>query len=113
MKSAIRGISFGLVIAPASMGLYSLYFVGPIAALFGMVGLVLTMFHQPVGYNLAIMFGLIPSHTVIDGPERLPITIINVIFWGIIYGTLGLLWGYFISKRKIALTKRCTGKFTR
>jgi len=108
VKSTIRGISFGLVVSPASMGLYTLYFVGPIAAIFGMLGLVLTMLHQPVGYNLAITFNLIPSHTVITGNERLPIVIINTIFWAVTYGVLGLIWGYFKNKRKIALTNKST-----
>ena len=104
-KSTIRGISFGLVVSPASMGLYTLYFVGPIAAISGMVGLVLTMLHESVGYNLAITFNLIPSHTVITGSERLPVVIINSFFWAFIYGFLGLTWGYFKNKRKKALTK--------
>ena len=107
-KSTIRGISFGLVVSPASMGLYSLYYVGPIAALFGMLGLILSMVHQPVGYNLAIILNLIPSHTVITGSERLPIEIINTILWATAYGSLGLLWGYFKNKRKIALTNKST-----
>ncbi|MBE9515730.1 MAG: hypothetical protein IME93_02010, partial [Proteobacteria bacterium] len=106
IKSTIRGISFGLVVSPASMGLYSLYFIGPIAAIFGMLGLVLSMFHQPVGYNLAIIFNLIPSHTVITGTERLPIEIINIIFWTLAYGTLGFIWGYFKNRRKIAMTNK-------
>ena len=87
------------------MGLYTLYFVGPIAAISGMVGLVLTMLHESVGYNLAITFNLIPSHTVITGYERLPVVIINSFFWAFIYGFLGLTWGYFKNKHKKALTK--------
>ncbi|MDH5735509.1 MAG: hypothetical protein OEY87_05235 [Gammaproteobacteria bacterium] len=104
MKSTIRGISFGLIVSPASMGLYALYFIGPISAIFGMPGLVLTLLHQPPGYNLAIMFNLIPSHTVVTGSEYIPIALINAFFWGAAYGALGLTWGYFKSKRTKALT---------
>ena len=106
LKSTIRGISFGLVVSPASMGLYAFYYIGPIAAVFGMIGLALSMLHQPPGYNLAIMFNLIPSHTVITGTDRLPIEIINILIWALTYGAVGFLWGYFKSKRKIALTTK-------
>jgi hypothetical protein len=61
------GVAFGLVAAPASLGLYGLYFIGPIAALLGMLGLVLTLFHGSPGYNLAVALGLMPSHTVTSG----------------------------------------------
>lgn len=101
VKSTIRGVSFGLIVSSASMGLYSFYFIGPLSAIFGMLGLVLTMFHQPAGYNLAIIFNLIPSHTVITGSDRPPIEIINTIFWAFCYGTPGLIWGYYKNKRKI------------
>ena len=40
-RSAIRGASFGAIVSPASMGLYGLYFLGPIVAIFGMLGLIL------------------------------------------------------------------------
>ena len=106
-KSTIRGVSIGLVVSPASLGLYGFYFVGPLAAILGMLGLVLS-FHSFVGYEVAISFNLIPSHTVITGTERLPIEIINAVFWAVVYGLLGLFIGYLKNKRKIALTKKST-----
>lgn len=90
------GFTFGLVVSPASLGLYGLYFLGPIAAIFGMVGLVLCMAHGFPGYNLAIALGLIPSHAVIIGTSALPVEALNAVVWSIVYGALG----WFIDVRR-------------
>lgn len=95
----IRGISFGLVISPASLGLYTLYYVGPIAAIFGMLGLVLSLLHGAVGYQTAIALNLIPSHTVVKGSAHLPIEIINALFWAVVYGLIEFLYAYYKSKK--------------
>ena len=83
------GFALGLVISPASLGLYSLYFLGPLAAVLGMLGLVLSMLHGPPGYQLAIALGLIPSHTVISGASAAPVELLNAVVWSVFYGTLG------------------------
>lgn len=99
-KSILRGASFGLVVAPASTGLYSLYYVGPIAAIFGMLGLVLAMVHESVGYNIAVFIDVVPSHSVVTDAQKIPIEIINSLFWATIYGLLGLLIWYLKNKFK-------------
>ena len=98
-RSMIRGISFGLVVSPASLGLYTLYYVGPIAAILGMLGLVLSLFHGSVGYQIAIALNLIPSHTVVKGSAHIPIEIINALFWAVIYGLIGFSYGYYKNKK--------------
>ena len=66
----LTGLAFGAVVAPASMGLYGLYFVGPIPALIGMlIGLPLTLLHSGPGYQLAMWCGLIPPR---EDPEGTP-----------------------------------------
>jgi len=85
------GFAFGLVVAPASLGLYALYFLGPIAAVLGMLGLILEMLHGAPGYSLALALGLIPSHTVVTGASRVPIELNNAVVWSIFYGVLGWL----------------------
>jgi len=86
IRSTIRAGSFGLIVAPASLGLYTLYFLGPIAAIFGILGLALSLLHGFVGYNLAILFNLVPSHTVIRDNNSLIISVINGVFWATTYG---------------------------
>ncbi len=85
------GIAFGLVVSPATLGLYALYFLGPIAALLGIVALPLHLLHGSPGYELAVRFGLVPSHTVVEGFMHLPIEAINGVIWSIVYGLVG--WG--------------------
>ena len=85
--------------SPAALGLYGFYFVGPFAAIFGMFGLVLKLIHGSVGYNLAVMIDLVPSHTVVEGVDRVQIEIINGIFWSLVYGVLCFSWCYFRESR--------------
>ena len=60
------GLAFGAVVSPASMGLYGLYFIGPIPAVIGMlIGLPLSLFHGVPGYEIALWTGLIPPRTVV------------------------------------------------
>ena len=87
----ITGVCFGAVVSPASLGLYSLYFVGPAAALFvlGMLGLLLMLLHGTPGYYLAILLGFVPAGTVVDGRLNMYIELPNAIIWGTAYGSLG------------------------
>ena len=98
-QSIIRGVSFGLVISPASLGLYTLYYVDPLAAIIGMLGLALSLFHGSVGYQAAIALNLIPSHTVVKGSAHIPIELINALFWAVIYGLIGFSYGYYKIKK--------------
>lgn len=88
-KVTALGISFGLIAAPFSMGLYSTFFLHPVGIVTGLPGLILSMFHGAPGYQISIELGLIPSHTVIAGTNSLLVAAVNGVFWAIIYGLLG------------------------
>jgi hypothetical protein len=86
----ITGIAFGAVVSPASMGLYELYFVGPLPALIGMfVGLPLMMLHSGPGYTIALWLGLIPPRTVVDGSQHFTLWVLDGLVWASVYGLIG------------------------
>ncbi len=85
----LTGIALGLVVAPASSGLYGLYFVGPLAALLGLVGLPLAMFHGEPGFELATLLGLREPRTVVRGVQHLYIALLNAGVWSAVYGVVG------------------------
>jgi hypothetical protein len=96
---SITGVFLGLVVAPASMGLYSLYFLSSFTAPLGIVGLVLTMFHQPPGYHVAMWMGLIRPFTVVEGRQDLYIEVLNGAVWAPAYGALGALIDYLHTRK--------------
>jgi len=97
----ITGFAFGAVVSPAAMGLYGLFFLGPIPGLIGMfVGLPLTLLHGGPGYNLAIWLGLIQPRTVVEGVQHLYTNLLSGIFWLAVYGTLGWIVDWFRARRK-------------
>jgi len=98
-RSILRGVSFGAVIAPASTGLYGFYFLGQFAAILGIFGLVLSVFHSSPGYEIATLTGLIQEHTITKSSGATIIHIINGIFWAIIYGALAYAGQYFVGKK--------------
>jgi hypothetical protein len=53
--------------------------------------LVLSVFHGPPGDNLAIAFGLIPSHTVVTRAANVPVEFLNALVWSVVYGVVGWL----------------------
>jgi hypothetical protein len=83
------GLALGTVVAPATLGLYALFFVGPVLGLVGLIGLPLHLLHDWPGYELAIRLNLVPSHTVIEGWMYLPIELINAVIWAGVYGIGG------------------------
>ena len=85
------GASLGLVVAPATSGLYGLYFVGPLLALVGLLGLPLAMFHGEPGFELATALGLREPRAVVRGIEHFYIGTLNAIVWATVYGGLGWL----------------------
>lgn len=87
----LAGFSLGLVVSPACSGLYALYFVGPLAALLGLVGLPLMMFHGSPGFDLATTLGLREPRTVVHGVEHIYIALLNAGVWSVTYGALGWL----------------------
>lgn len=96
----MTGVAFGAVVSPAALGLYGLYFVGPMAAVFGLIGLLLVLLHGEVGYSLAIRFGVVPSHTVVTGiAQHAWIEVFNALVWSIAYGILGWIIDRFRASR--------------
>jgi hypothetical protein len=87
----ITGVAVGAVVSPAAMGLYSLYFVGPLVALLGLLGLPLMLLHEAPGYWLAIEFRLVQPRTVVQGVPQVYIELLNGLFWSATYGLLGYL----------------------
>jgi hypothetical protein len=85
----LTGVSLGLVVAPASSGLYGLYFIGPLAAVLGLVGLPLAMFHGGPGFELATLLGLREPRTVVRGVEHIHIALLNAGVWSLVYGAVG------------------------
>ena len=94
------GLALGAVVSPATLGLYGLYFLGPIAAIVGLIGLPLVLVHGAPGYQLAVLLGLIPPNTVIEGSMHMPIEVLNAVVWSPLYGVLGgcIDW-WLVSKR--------------
>ena len=86
---ALTGLSFGLIVSPASLGLYVLYFLHPLGFLPGMLGLMSSLIHGEPGFELATALGLRDAHTVVNAQEGLMIDAFNGIIWGTIYGGLG------------------------
>ena len=97
----ITGFTFGAVVSPAAMGLYSLYFIGPIPALISMlIGRPLTLIHGGPGYNLAVWFDIIEPRTVVAGVQHVYIELLNGVFWSVVYGTLGWIVDSLRARRK-------------
>lgn len=87
---AASGTAFGLVVAPWAVGLYSLVAFGPYWAVLGFPGLALAWLHEPPGFHMAMLLGLIPRGEVVTGTgSRVAIEVINGLVWSIFYGGLG------------------------
>ncbi|MGH6840358.1 MAG: hypothetical protein ACRD33_10760 [Candidatus Acidiferrales bacterium] len=84
----LTGLSFGLVISPASLGLYILYIVPYVGLVPGIIGLVSSLIHGAPGFEAATALGLRGTH-VVNAQEAVTIDVINGLFWGIVYGALG------------------------
>ncbi len=84
----LTGISFGLIVSPASFGLYGLYYAGSIV---GFLGLASLFIHDSLPYYIATTTGLIPDHTVVEGIFHFYMLVISALVWSIIYGSLGVL----------------------
>jgi hypothetical protein len=85
------GISFGLIVAPASLGLYALYFISYFGFLPGMVGLLSSFVHDIPGFEIATALGLRDAHTIVNAQQSVTIEVINSFWWGLFYGVLGYL----------------------
>jgi hypothetical protein len=88
---AATGLSFGLIIAPASLGLYALYSLSYIGFFPGMVGLMSSFVHGIPGFAIATALGMRDAHTIVNAQENVVIDLINGVCWGLVYGVLGHL----------------------
>lgn len=102
---SVTGISFGLVAAPVSLGLYAMFFVPYVGLVPGMIGLPLSLFHGAPGFEIATVFGLRDARTVVSGNEHLVIGLINALFWGTVYGVSGFGIDRYRKARKPNATK--------
>jgi hypothetical protein len=91
-------MSLGAIISPASMGLYSLYYVGGLIGFIGLFGFASTFLHSWPGYYIALAINLIPEHTVVEGVQRFYVEGCNALVWSIVYGLLGMFMDYLGTK---------------
>jgi len=101
VRSTIIAASFGLVIPYTSVGLYALHFAWPVSEAFGQFCFYLSFIHDLAGIRVAIFLHLVLANTPIADNQRLLIDIVNVVTWSIVYGFLGLLWGFFVNRLSI------------
>ena len=107
LRSIIVGISFGLVVPYASVGLYALHFVWPVSETFGQFCFYFSFIHDLAGIRVAIILQIVDAHTPITDDQRLLLEAVNAISWAIAYGVLGMLWGYFrIGMGRVRCTKK-------
>jgi hypothetical protein len=95
----ITGVSLGLIVSPAASGLYGLYFLGPLVAPIGMIGLVLSLFHGVAGYKLAVWLGLVEPAVVVEGFRHVYVELLNAVVWSTAYGTVGWITDCVRSRR--------------
>ena len=98
----ITGTCLGAIASPALMGLYGLYFLGPLAALVGLVAFPLLMLHSWPGYDLAIALRLVEPRTVVKGVQHLYVWSLDGLVWASVYGTLGFVADRLLQRRRIA-----------
>jgi len=101
VRSTIIAASFGMVIPYTSVGLYALHFAWPVSEAFGQFCFYLSFIHDLAGIRVAIFLHLVLANTPIADNQRLLIDIVNVVTWSIVYGFLGLLWGFFVNRLSI------------
>ena len=94
IRSTLVGVAFGLVISYASVGLHALHLAWPVSEAFGQFCFYLSFVHDLAGIRVAIFLHLVSDHTPIADDQRFLIEVVNVVTWAIVYGFLGLLWGY-------------------
>jgi hypothetical protein len=96
----VTGFAFGGIIVPASTGLYVLYYVGPVAALLGLIGLPLVLVHGGVGYDLALRFGLVRPNTPVEGVQVLYVDLLCGAVWSFVYAAVGWLIDWYRQQRR-------------
>jgi hypothetical protein len=99
LRCTLVGVSFGLIVPYALVGLYALHFVWPVSEAFGQFCFYLSFVHDLAGIRVAIALHLISAHNPIAANQRLLLEVVNAVSWAIAYGLLGLLWGCFRHNR--------------
>lgn len=102
----VTAVSFGVIVCPASFGLYSLYFTGaalgipgtPLVGI-GLVGFASLMFHASLPYDMGTTMGLIPENTVIEGMNHFRMFVFAAVVWSLIYGAVGAIIDLAFRKR--------------
>src|SRR5262245_27159924 len=90
------GFTFGLVVYPASVGTYALYWAAGLLSVFGfplaivgMFGLILGLIHDGPGSTLALALGICEPGKVVSDTEHLSIALFDALVWAPVYGALG------------------------
>jgi hypothetical protein len=94
LRWTLVGVSLGLIVPYASVGLYALYFVWPVSEAFGQFCFYFSFLHDLAGIRVAIILQLVSAHAPLSDDQRLLVEVVNAVSWAIAYGVLGLLWGY-------------------
>jgi hypothetical protein len=103
LRCTLVGVSFGLIVPYASVGLYALYFVWPVSEAFGQFCFYLSFLHDLAGIRVAIILQLVSAHSPIADDQRFLIEVVNAVSWAICYGALGLVWGILRYRRRISI----------
>jgi hypothetical protein len=83
------GVAFGLIVAPASMGLYAFYFLSPYGLVPGMLGLLSLFVHEPPGFAAITAMGFRSPGEIVSPEQSIAMECFNGLFWGTVYGTVG------------------------
>ena len=87
-KYTYLGFSFGIIVAPFSLGLYGTFFIPFIGLPTGLLGLLMTMLHGSIGWKVCLFFELItPMNMSMD--DHIILDIVNGIVWSVIYSIVG------------------------
>lgn len=95
----VLGATFGAIVSPWALGLYSFYFWSPWGLVPGFIGLALMLLHGPPGFELAVSLGLISKGVVTGASSNLVIESINAVVWAFVYGLIGSAIDKFRSRQ--------------
>ena len=105
VRSAITGTSLGLVITQFSFGLHALHLAWPISEAFGQFGFYSSYVHVKAGTKVAIFLNLVAADSPFTDEQRFLVKVVNAVSWSIVYGVLGLLWGWCMRSYRRERTK--------
>lgn len=98
-KYMFTGIAFGAIVAPLSIGLYAWFHLSIFGIIPGGIGFVLSLIHEPPGYQAAVALGLVQKGEVVSSlSQHISVEALNGVFWSVIYGLLGYLLDQHFNK---------------